>query len=87
MGIKIDSTIRTTWSWQWICNRKSKYSLSDAKGRNVGPAKNTAIHQITFIPIPRKRLQIIVKGRSEMEGVDFKAVMYIPYKAYSQKPL
>ena len=40
---------------------KSRYNLSEAEGRNAGQIKTTAIPQITFIPIPRKTLQVNVK--------------------------
>lgn len=57
--IKMDSTTSTTWNWQWASNRKAGHNLS--KRRNVGQAETIAIHQITFIPVPHKTLQINVK--------------------------
>lgn len=59
-GIKIDSTARTAWNGQWASKRRAGYNLSE--GRNVRQAETIAIYQITFIPIPRKTLQINVKG-------------------------
>lgn len=76
-GIKIDSTARTTWNWQWASNRKAGCNLS--KGRNAGQAETIAVQHIPFIQIPRKNLQTNVKGVVRDDGIDFKAVcIYYP---------
>lgn len=75
---------QTTRQWQWASDGKA--GCNSSEGRNTGQAETIAPNTSHLSQSHAKPCKSVWKGRSEIDGIDFKAVVYILPRAHSQTP-